>query len=73
MGLIHKLDRTGDTKTEWNPADPEEVRAAREVFDTLRKQGYAAARMEGETAGEIIREFDPSAGVVVMMPAMQGG
>ena len=73
MGQFRKLDRSGDTKSEWDPANPREVEAAREHFTTLRAQGYAAARMENDAAGEVIHEFDPTAGVIMFIPRFQGG
>lgn len=73
MGQIRKLDKSGDTTTEWDPSNPQEVEAARQAFDLYRKGGYAAARMENGTAGEIIKEFDPSAAQIVMVPPMCGG
>ncbi len=73
MGELRKLDRSGDTKHEWDPNKPEEVEAARELFYLYRSQGFAAARMESEAAGEIIHEFDPHAGTIIFQPPMTGG
>jgi hypothetical protein len=73
MGQIRRLDATGDTKFEWNPIKPDEVEAARAVFDEYRRQGFAAARMEGTTTGEIIKDFDPNVGIIVFVPPMAGG
>lgn len=73
MGEMRKLDRNGDTKHEWDAAKPEEVEAARELFYLYKSQGFAAARMESGTTGEILQEFDPHAGEVIFIPQMQGG
>ena len=73
MGQFRKLDRSGDTKTEWDPAKPDEVETARELFKLYKSQGFAAARMENDAAGEIIFDFDPTAAVVMFIPQMSGG
>jgi hypothetical protein len=76
MGQFRKLDKNGDTKTEWDPTKPDEVATAREVFTLYKSQGYAAARMDHErndSAGEVIHEFDPDAGVILFIPQFQGG
>lgn len=68
------MDRTGDTKTIWDPAKPDEVEAARAQFDALKKKGYIAYAVDekGEK-GRVISKFDPEAGKVIMSPAMAGG
>lgn len=73
MGQLRKLDVTGDTKHEWDAGKPDEVAIAEEVFQLYRSQGYQAARMENDMAGEIIKTFDPSAEVIIFVPQMQGG
>jgi hypothetical protein len=73
VGQLRKLDVTGDTKHEWDASKPDEVAVAEEVFQLYRAQGYAAARMENDRAGEIIREFDPAAEVIIFVPQLQGG
>ena len=73
MGQLRKLDQTGDTQHEWDASKPDEVTMAEEVFALYRSQGYSAARMENDTAGEIITDFDPAAGVIIFVPQMRGG
>lgn len=74
MGTLHVLDRTGDTRTMWDPNRPTEVEAARKTFDRLRKQGYLAYRVnEAGDKGEVMREFDATAGKVIMQPQLAGG
>ena len=68
------LNSGGDSKHTWDPADEESTQRAREVFDLCRKGGHAAFRMtaSGET-DEIMQEFDPMAGSVLLIPPMAGG
>jgi hypothetical protein len=68
------MDHTGDTKTIWDTDDPVQVEVARDTFNKLKKKGYIAYKVkkDGEK-GEMMREFDPEAGKVIMSPAMAGG
>lgn len=69
------LDHTGDTKTNWDPSKPEEVENARATFDRLRKKGYLAYRVNRQDSGrgEVMREFDPHAEMLIMAPPTAGG
>ena len=69
------MDPTGDTKTIWDPNNEDEVEEARGTFDRLKAKGFAAFKVEGPKGeqGEIIREFDPTAGRMIMIPALAGG
>ena len=73
--LMHTLDKTGDTKVSWDPASPEEVKAARSSFDVLRKKGYLAYRADrhGDKTGVQMREFDAQAERIVMVKPIVGG
>jgi hypothetical protein len=73
-GELIQLDKSGDTRIEWNRSREIEVDAARRTFDSLREKGYMAYKLTGTGArGEVIREFDPSAEKIVMAPQMAGG
>lgn len=74
FNLMEVMDHSGDTKKIWDPTKPVEVEDARRSFEALRKQGYAAYSVnEDGTAGEVVREFNPEAGRVIMRPPMAGG
>lgn len=72
---MHVLDRTGDTRTIWDPNVKEEVKAAKDQFDALKKKGYLAYRVNPDdgSKGQVMREFDPKAGKIIMQPQMVGG
>lgn len=72
---LHRLDRTGDTVTEWHRADDFEVAAAKSVFDSLRGEGFMAYRIDGgdEGGGAVIKDFDPDAEQIIMAPPLVGG
>lgn len=68
------MDHTGDTKTIWDPNVPAEVEAAKAQFDALKKKGYMAYRVSGDHGkGEMLKEFDPKAGKIIMSPPLAGG
>lgn len=74
MGELVVLDRTGDSRTTWDPANAAEVAAAKETFDQLRSKGFLAYRVIGDgSRGEQMRTFDPHAGAVILTPPMKGG
>ena len=74
MGEMRTLGREGDVKTVWDPGNVDEVAAAKQTFDDLRKKGYLAfAVKRNGDKGEQIREFDPDAAKVILAPPMAGG
>jgi hypothetical protein len=72
---LEALDHTGDTKLIWDSDKPEEVDAAREMFNKLKKKGYAAYSVEGKHGekGTVLKEFDPDAERIIMCPMVAGG
>ena len=74
-GMMHTLDRTGDTRVMWDKDIPDEVAAARTQFRDLTRKGYLAYRAEGKDGhqGTQIREFDPDAERIILVKPNQGG
>tara|TARA_Y100000310_G_scaffold28146_1_gene26798 strand:+ start:2166 stop:2390 length:225 start_codon:yes stop_codon:yes gene_type:complete len=74
MGQMCVLDQTGDTKTIWDPNEPDEVKAAKKQFKSLTEKGYRAFRVDedGEKDGQM-DEFDPGAGKIIFVKQMVGG
>ena len=71
---IAVLNKTGDTKLIFDPDNTDEVNAAREMFTGLKKKGHVAYKVSADgSKGEVIREFDPRCGKIIMAPAMVGG
>lgn len=68
------MGREGDMKTMWSKNNPDEVRHARDTFKDLISKGFTAFRVDadGEKAGQM-REFDPEAEKVILVPAIAGG
>ena len=73
--LMEVMDGSGDTKNIWDPAKPDEVAAAKLMYETLVGKGYRAFRVTDAKAerGEQMKEFDPTAGRMIMIPQMRGG
>lgn len=71
------MNRTGDTKTIWDPNNADEVASAREQFDRLvATKKFSAFRVSNEDPnkqGQRMTEFDPSAGRIIFVPPVQGG
>lgn len=68
------LDRTGDTKIIFDPSRPDEVENAKATFDRMKNKGYIAYRVnERGDKAEIMREFDATAGKIILAPALVGG
>jgi hypothetical protein len=68
------MDHTGDYQAIWDPTKQDEVDAAKAQFRKLKGKGYLAYTVqEGGAKGEVIREFDPEAGKIIMTPPMAGG
>jgi tRNA U38,U39,U40 pseudouridine synthase TruA len=65
----------GDTKLLWDADNEDEVENARRTFkDLVGKKKYAAFSVKkGGEQGAQIREFDPDAEKIILVPPMQGG
>jgi hypothetical protein len=68
------MDRGGDTRHTFDPADEAAVRRARERFKALTSKGYRAVALgkEGQP-GSLLRDFDATAEQTLFIPQLQGG
>lgn len=67
-------DATGDVRHMWNPNDRDEVKLAKDAFDAAKKKGMLAYKVKDDgSPGEVIREFDPKAGKIIMRRQAAGG
>ena len=68
------MDGTGDTRITWDPTNATEVEMAREAFEKAKENRYLAYTTDrAGNKGEVIRDFDPEAGDIVMSPQLVGG
>jgi hypothetical protein len=73
---IRVLNGSGDLRKIWNAANADEVEDARRSFEHLVKgKKYLAFRVnpEDNSKGDQIREFDPDAGKMILVPPVAGG
>lgn len=74
---IAVMGRSGDTKTIWDPNNPDEVEVARMQFEKLvGDKRYSAFRVDSadpNKKGERLTTFDPAAGRTIFIPQMAGG
>lgn len=73
--MISVLSGYGDLKKVWNAANRDEVEDARRSFNNLVKEKkYLAFKVtDSGDKGEQIREFDPEAGKMILVPPVRGG
>src|SRR5262245_19867281 len=70
------LGKQGDVKIIWDANKPDDVAAAKLVFDELRSKNYLAFKVKGDNGDkddEQIHEFDPNARRMILTPQMQAG
>ena len=74
MGIQIIMDRSGDTKHEFDVDDQESVANAEKRFQELTGKGFRAVALRGnESTGELIRKFDPNVERTLFIPQLQGG
>ena len=74
-GTMRIMDRSGDQTITWRRGNDEEVAVARAAFDTARRKGMLAYKVDPDNKGkgEVMRTFDPAAGEVILAPQVVGG
>ena len=74
MSELLVLDRTGDTRLQWDPTNHDEVTAAKKKFNEFRKKGYAGFKVNSKGGqGEQLDAFDPMEERIMLIPPMVGG
>jgi hypothetical protein len=73
MAVQIVMDTTGDSRHEFDAADPVAVEKAERRFEHLTEAGFTAAVRTGRGRSEIIRNFDADAEETVFFPRLQGG
>lgn len=74
-GMMHTLDKTGDSRTIWDKSNPDEVEVARQQFDTFKRKGYMAYSVKGAKGekNEQMHEFDQDAERIIFTKPIAGG
>lgn len=74
MAIQIVMDRTGDTRHEFDVADSNAVALAEERFRQLTGKGFRAVALgSGGTDGKLLGKFDPSVEQTLFIPQLQGG
>jgi hypothetical protein len=74
MGLQIVMDRTGDTRHEFDAADPTSYAVAEERFRQLTGSGFRAVALGRDGASDtLLNKFDPDVEETLFIPQLQGG
>lgn len=73
--MRYMLRSKGDVRYEWDQDDPAQVELARKAFEKAMKKGFKAFRMDAkeQQEGESLKEFDPTAEKIFLVPQLVGG
>lgn len=74
MAVQIVMDRNGDTRHQFDAADPVGLARAEERFREMTGKGFRAVALgrDGEP-GEVVKEFDPTAEKTLFVPQLKGG
>lgn len=68
------MDRTGDTRHEFDVTNPEALAGAEERFRELTGKGFRAVALSGDGGpGRLVDKFDPRVEQTLFIPQLQGG
>ena len=68
------MDRNGDTRHEFDPADLSSLATAEARFQTLTGKGFLAVALGKDGGpGELVRKFDHKSEQTLFIPQLQGG
>jgi hypothetical protein len=74
MGVQIVMDRTGDTRHEFDKADLEALARAERRFQELTSKGFRAVALGKDgSPGTLMRNFDPNVEQSLFIPQLQGG
>lgn len=75
MSKLQVMDHSGHTTLEFDSATKNGVSEAMERFNELIEKKYTAGKRIAGSDGKfhLIRQFDPAAEEIIMMPPLQGG
>ena len=74
MAVQIVMDRTGDTRHEFDASDTNAVALAEERFQQLTGKGFRAVALSGDgSPGKLVEKFDPTVEQTLFIPQLQGG
>ncbi len=73
MGIIRWMCAEGDTQVAWDETDTQSMERAREMIERAFREGRGVFTVDEEGVGVRLREFDPRAREIVVIPQIKGG
>ena len=74
MSVQIVMDRSGDTRHEFDASDALAIARAEERFQDLTGKGFRAVALGKEgRPGELLKTFDPNVEQTLFIPQLQGG
>ena len=73
MPKLLVMDHTGHSVQAFDPNDVVSLQEAERRFAELTGKGFTAAKITGDGKNPIIRQFDPTAEEILMIPRLRGG
>jgi len=74
MAVQIVMDRNGDTRHEFDFADPKTIARAEELFRELTGKGFRAVALgRDDNPGTLLDKFDPLVERTLFIPQLQGG
>jgi hypothetical protein len=74
MAVQIVMDRSGDTRHEFDKTDAGAVALAHERFRQLTGKGFRAVALGRDGGpGQLMRNFDPDVEATLFIPQLQGG
>jgi hypothetical protein len=67
------MDHTGDTRHQFDPANPNAVAEAERRFIELTGFGFTAAKRIDDGRSEVVKSFDPTAEETLFIRRLEGG
>jgi hypothetical protein len=74
MSVQIVMDRSGDTRHEFDATDTKALRQAEERFRELTGKGFRAVALGKDGGqGKLVEKFDPNVEQTLFIPQLQGG
>jgi hypothetical protein len=67
------MDSSGDKEVVWHPDSPNEVAAAKAIFDAVRKRGYLVYSQPAGASGVALGQFDADVEHMIAVPPIVAG
>jgi hypothetical protein len=73
MGTIRWMSGEGDTQVVWEEADTASMDRARGMIERAFREGRGVFSLDEEGVGVRLKQFDPQAKNIVVIPQIKGG